>query len=300
MVSHKQRLIDARKARVPLARVSAGYSQVERKAKRSSAVLFLGLMLPIVCAALVGVIAMAQVSPRPDDTAANASGVSSQPASAQSVLGTPSPVQLSVDRLHVNAGPTRPQPTPLPVAVAAPRQPIQTVPAAPAIEQAGTPTPPAVVARALPAGEPTSQPMSVGALTDASASLTAVPVPQPVEMDCIERTAEMATRTFIWFSVRTPAIAKEQRDPLLRLAETLSRCSAARLEIGGHADDGANPAENAQLSLQRAQAVAKILSSNGVQPSQISSVAYGASRPLTSSRRPQELARNRRVEFTVR
>lgn len=300
MVSHKQRLIDARRARVPLARVSAGYERVERKAKRSSAMLFLGLMLPIVLASVSGVIFMAQTSPRPDDGAATAGSMTLQAAGARAVLEPQPAVQLSVERLQINAGQARAQPAPLPVAIGTPRAASQPIAREVEPERVDAPTRPMVVARAAPRDDTASQPMSVGALTDASAPTMPAPTAGALETDCIERAAEMATRTFVWFSARTPAIAKEQREPLLRLAETLSRCRAARLEIGGHADDSANPSDNATLSLQRAQAVAKIITSNGVQPSQIIPVAYGASRPLTSSRRPQELARNRRVEFIVR
>ena len=50
MVSHKQRLIDALEARVPLARVSAGCEPAGRMALRSTAMPPIGLQLPIALA----------------------------------------------------------------------------------------------------------------------------------------------------------------------------------------------------------------------------------------------------------
>jgi outer membrane protein OmpA-like peptidoglycan-associated protein len=67
------------------------------------------------------------------------------------------------------------------------------------------------------------------------------------------------------------------------------------LEVRGHSDSLLHPADRAELSSKRAEAVAALLISHGVAPARVTT--YGASD--SELRYPADDARNRRVEFII-
>ena len=74
--------------------------------------------------------------------------------------------------------------------------------------------------------------------------------------------------------------------------------------IAGHTDNqklakGAKFADNQQLSLARAQAVMNYLVRNGMDPSKLSVVGYGDTKPIADNATPEGRAKNRRVELVV-
>ena len=72
-----------------------------------------------------------------------------------------------------------------------------------------------------------------------------------------------------------------------------------KLEVSAHTDNVGSKAYNLDLSKRRAQTVANYLKKLGVEPSRLSIVGYGATRPLNSNATPEERERNRRVEFMI-
>lgn len=75
----------------------------------------------------------------------------------------------------------------------------------------------------------------------------------------------------------------------------------ARVNIEGYTDATGSEERNQTLSRQRAQAVRAYLVERGVDPSKLTATGYGESMPKfnASTATPEELARNRRVEFSV-
>ena len=74
-----------------------------------------------------------------------------------------------------------------------------------------------------------------------------------------------------------------------------------KIQVGGHTDSrGAND-YNQKLSEARAQSVLNYLTSKfpELKPDQFTSVGYGESKPLVPNTSPLNMAKNRRVEFTV-
>ena len=72
-----------------------------------------------------------------------------------------------------------------------------------------------------------------------------------------------------------------------------------RVVIEGHADSTGPEAYNQKLSERRANAVmAYLVNSVGIDPSRLTAVGYGESRPAYPNDTPENQARNRRVEFT--
>ena len=71
------------------------------------------------------------------------------------------------------------------------------------------------------------------------------------------------------------------------------------VDIEGHADETGTDAHNLVLSRHRAEAVKRILVESGVDPTRITTHAYGESRPRVVGHAEEQLRQNRRVEFTV-
>ena len=72
------------------------------------------------------------------------------------------------------------------------------------------------------------------------------------------------------------------------------------IEVAGHASSEGNAASNRQLSLKRAQSVVAYLVHAGVDAAQLEPVGFGATRPIAPNDSIENMAKNRRIEFTVR
>ena len=83
------------------------------------------------------------------------------------------------------------------------------------------------------------------------------------------------------------------------LAAIRERASTA-ISVTGHTDTVSDPQFNYQLGLRRAQAVARILQSRGVNSSDVFISSHGDADLLIKTPRGVAEARNRRVEVTVR
>ncbi|MFM7231517.1 MAG: OmpA family protein [bacterium] len=90
--------------------------------------------------------------------------------------------------------------------------------------------------------------------------------------------------------------------PLLdEVGVILSRWPQLRIEIGGHTDSRGSDRKNQALSEARAASVKAYLVERfpGIAASQITTRGYGESKPVSSNRTAQDMAKNRRVEFKV-
>ncbi len=72
------------------------------------------------------------------------------------------------------------------------------------------------------------------------------------------------------------------------------------IEIRGHTDSVGTNELNKALSELRAMAVMKYLSQNGVLQERMTSIGYGATKPIATNRTEKGRARNRRIEFFVK
>lgn len=68
-------------------------------------------------------------------------------------------------------------------------------------------------------------------------------------------------------------------------------------ELRGHTDSTGSEEYNMQLSKKRAEAVEQYLENKGIDPSRLTSVAYGESQPIASNETPEGRMENRRVEL---
>lgn len=85
---------------------------------------------------------------------------------------------------------------------------------------------------------------------------------------------------------------------LNQLAQLLGSHPDFRVRIEGHTDNTGPAAVNMRLSRERAQAVAKHLTTLGVSSKQLIAKGYGSSQPLSDNSSESGRARNRRIEIS--
>lgn len=106
-------------------------------------------------------------------------------------------------------------------------------------------------------------------------------------------------RKFLFFDTGKDELKPVSVAKLEEIAGFLSANATVNVLIEGHTDNTGSEILNKALSIKRANAVAKYLTRNGVNPGRISLKAYGSARPLVSNddeREGREI--NRRIEIT--
>jgi outer membrane protein OmpA-like peptidoglycan-associated protein len=146
------------------------------------------------------------------------------------------------------------------------------------------------------------QPTEVGVDSEPIPALTDKEAETPGAIDVKPSVVEVPdcpplfTVLFASESVRPLATAALQ-EKIARLRDWLSGHPEAKLLVEGHTDLRGTEQFNLQLSSQRAEAVAALLSAAGVSREQLATRAYGKSKPLPGSRAGS--ASNRRVSLRV-
>ena len=134
-----------------------------------------------------------------------------------------------------------------------------------------------------------------GAPTDAEISA----IPPPTEAEAVACDSEMSTllsRTRIEFPTGDASISAASARLLDSIAEAAADCTGA-LRIEGYTDDVGKDANNASLSLRRAEAVRAALIVRGVAPARLVAKGFGAASPLATNDTADGRARNRRIEI---
>jgi outer membrane protein OmpA-like peptidoglycan-associated protein len=104
----------------------------------------------------------------------------------------------------------------------------------------------------------------------------------------------------IYFDFNKATFKQESYDELGKLETLMKQNSTMRVEIAGHTDSFGSDSYNKRLSLARASAVRKFLTSKGIDVKRVSAAGYGDTRPLASNDDEQGGREvNRRVEFKI-
>lgn len=103
----------------------------------------------------------------------------------------------------------------------------------------------------------------------------------------------------ITFDFDTVAISSQSGETLDAIAGALQSCGTASVRIEGHTDSSGAPAYNVYLSNIRADAVRNALAARGVGEAQLSSLGFGASRPIADNATREGRRANRRIAFVV-
>lgn len=103
----------------------------------------------------------------------------------------------------------------------------------------------------------------------------------------------------ITFGTDSAAIASNFYAPLNNLANSFKQFNQNTIEIVGYTDSTGSREHNMDLSQQRAQSVATYLSSQGIDPSRLSSRGMGPDQPIADNASADGRAQNRRVEVNL-
>ena len=104
----------------------------------------------------------------------------------------------------------------------------------------------------------------------------------------------------ILFETDSAALTGSLRSDLGTLSRSLNEFPQSTVDIIGHADNTGEAAYNQDLSARRAQAVSRVLASNGVSPARLRAFGRGEDEPVASNLSPEGRAQNRRVEIVIR
>ena len=103
----------------------------------------------------------------------------------------------------------------------------------------------------------------------------------------------------ITFATNSYAVREDFRPVLDSVAEVLKEYKSTMIQIGGHTDSTGSHEYNMLLSKQRAQSVADVLGSFGVQTVRMDIVGFGETQPVASNSSESGRATNRRVELIL-
>ena len=96
------------------------------------------------------------------------------------------------------------------------------------------------------------------------------------------------------FAVGTSNLGKDAKAKLDRLIAWLKAHPERMARLAGHADEPGTDEYNLALGDKRANSVLAYMAAHGIEPSRLSTVTFGRSRPL-----PPDAAQNGRVEVTL-
>lgn len=190
-------------------------------------------------------------------------------------------------------------------------------PPAPEAKTAKAPDPPRVQPEpppAIPAAKdlvppsapvpPKQEPPKAAAEPKASVATSPPPAAPPPPTDtqdaCARELAKVDTSGHILFDTNSAKLDAASFDLLNRLASAAKSCNGLRIAIEGHADADGSARYNKRLSVRRARAVETYLVEAGMPRRQLETIGYGFDRPAVPNDTPENMAKNRRIEFVIR
>jgi outer membrane protein OmpA-like peptidoglycan-associated protein len=106
-------------------------------------------------------------------------------------------------------------------------------------------------------------------------------------------------RSELLFETDSAVLSEDAIARVSRIGDILVKYPEDRIRIEGHTDSRGTAAYNEELSLRRAEAVARVLSSRGVAPGQILVLGIGEEQPVASNDTPEGRSANRRVQLHI-
>jgi outer membrane protein OmpA-like peptidoglycan-associated protein len=156
---------------------------------------------------------------------------------------------------------------------------------------------PTVTPVETPAPTVTSNPTSVPTPTNTPtatpiATATGTPIPTPIE----NANQQLAS---IFFDYDKSVLRPDQTAAMKDILATVKDNPALYIILSGHADDRGTREYNQTLSLRRAQAIQKYLTSNGIDPERIIICGFGKEHPLKTGHDETSRSYNRRVDVLL-
>lgn len=103
----------------------------------------------------------------------------------------------------------------------------------------------------------------------------------------------------ILFQFAEETISDESREYIIRLTRALLDAQLSKVRIDGHTDNSGDAAFNLDLSLRRAQAVAALMTSAGMDDSSVQARGLSDSKPVTDNSTRENRSQNRRVSIVI-
>jgi outer membrane protein OmpA-like peptidoglycan-associated protein len=103
----------------------------------------------------------------------------------------------------------------------------------------------------------------------------------------------------ITFDTDSSMVKADFMDVLHSVSLVLDEYEKTYVDVMGHTDSTGSDSYNMQLSQNRAQAVATVLTQKGVEPVRLVVRGYGEQYPIASNETPSGRAQNRRVEIAL-
>jgi len=101
------------------------------------------------------------------------------------------------------------------------------------------------------------------------------------------------------FAVNSATLLPGAYDEVQRVANVLRQYPETNIRIAGHTDSTGSEVSNQKLSERRAESVRNALIGMGVNPSRLTTVGYGESKPIASNSTESGRQLNRRVEIRI-
>ncbi len=128
---------------------------------------------------------------------------------------------------------------------------------------------------------------------------TPAPAPEAAK-SCQNALRAASNEGIIRFARASADIDKASTATLDKLAAIARSCPQIVIEIEGHTDAEGTPERKQRLSERRARAVLDYIARAGVDGRMLVAVGYADARPLAPNTTPENRAKNRRIEFTVK
>jgi outer membrane protein OmpA-like peptidoglycan-associated protein len=103
----------------------------------------------------------------------------------------------------------------------------------------------------------------------------------------------------ILFDVDSAVLKPEAVEQISKVGDVIAKYADDRVRIEGHTDSSGAASYNEDLSLKRADAVRRVLSSRGVQEKQMLVLGLGETRPIADNKEAAGRSKNRRVELHI-
>ncbi len=107
------------------------------------------------------------------------------------------------------------------------------------------------------------------------------------------------TLNHIYFETGSATLSDDSKYELENCVEALTKYPNASVEISGHTDNSGDAAANRALSQARAQSVATWLAGKGISAGRLKTVGFGDTKPAAPNDSPENMAKNRRIEFRI-
>ena len=122
--------------------------------------------------------------------------------------------------------------------------------------------------------------------------------PEPEVTAEVQNSLNEYARTIL-FTTGKSSIKDESTPVLVDIISILNEYPNANFTIEGHTDSIGSVETNQKLSESRAQAVLKFLINGGINPSRLTAVGYGESKPIATNMYKDGRQKNRRVEINL-